>query len=213
MRGRRAEVSAIAPSPAVGSGRCLRLLAAWVGVTAMLGVCVGATAQENYGRLFFSAEERRMMDDARNDYVEPQQVKVTPGETQAAPVVDVISFDGKVERSGKGGSTIWVNGRPVLAGSRTVEGISVNPGRGTNAETLFVLPPSDAGETNFSLKVGQKIAVQSGKVLDSYEARAAEEAESVFAKQAPAVEAPPAPGANGPAQAGASAAPKAPGGS
>jgi len=213
MMARRDEVPAIVPSPVLGSGRTLRRLVVCVGVTAMLGICAGAAAQDDYGRLFFSAEERRMMDDARNDYVEPQQVRTTPGETQAAPVVDVISFDGKVERSGKGGTTIWVNGRPVLTGSRTVEGISVNPSRGTNAETLFVLPPSDTGETNFSLKVGQKIAVQSGKVLDSYEARAAEEAESVFAKQAPAMQAPSAPQANEPTEAGAPAAPKAPGGS
>jgi hypothetical protein len=103
--------------------------------------------------------------------------------TAVAPVVDVISFDGKVERSGGGGTTIWVNGRPVLTGSKTVEGISIESSRGTNGETVFVLPPSDAGRTDFSLKVGQKIAVQSGKVLDSYEARAAEDAESVFAEK------------------------------
>jgi hypothetical protein len=90
--------------------------------------------------------------------------------TAVAPVVDVISFDGKVERSGGGGTTIWVNGRPVLTGSK----------------------PSDAGRTDFSLKVGQKIAVQSGKVLDSYEARAAEDAESVFAAEKPSA---PDPGA------------------
>jgi hypothetical protein len=100
-------------------------------------------------------------------------------------VVDVISFDGKVERSGGGGSTVWVNGRPVYTGNRTVEGIRIQPSRGTNAETRFVLPPSDAGETDFSLKAGQKIAVQSGKVLDSYEVRAAEDAESIFAADEP----------------------------
>jgi len=153
-------------------------------IAALLGFYANAAAQNSYGRLFFSGEERRMMNDARNDWVEPSPVQVKRGETVVAPVVDVISFDGKVERSGNRGSTIWVNGRPVLAGNTTVEGIGVNPSRGTSGETVFVLPPSDAGETNFSLKVGQKIAVQSGKVLDSYERQAAEGAESVFAADA-----------------------------
>jgi hypothetical protein len=126
--------------------------------------------------------------------------------------VDVISFDGKVERSGSGGSTIWVNGRPVLTGNRTVEGIRIESSRGTNGETRFILPPSDAGETDFSLKVGQKIAVQSGKVLESYEVRAAEDAESVFARELPGDAAAPD-GESPPGDAGDARAPAPPPGS
>ena len=159
----------------------LRLL----GMAALVFVCTDVAAEQGFGRLFFTPEERNTLNDMRNDDVEPQvAAKPVQGEV-VAPVVDVISFDGKVERSGSGGTTIWVNGRPVLAGNRTVEGISVQSGRGTNAETHFVLPPSDVGQTDFSLKVGEKIAVQSGKVLDAYEARAAENAQSVFAKELP----------------------------
>ena len=156
------------------------------GVAALLAVYADAPAQESFGRLFFSIEERRTLNDMRDDDIEPEIVQREPGKTTAAPVVDVISFDGKVERSGHGGSTIWVNGRPVLTGNRTVEGIRIQSSRGTNGEKRFILPHSDAGQTDFSLKAGQKIAVQSGKVLDSYEARAAEDAESVFAKELPA---------------------------
>lgn len=164
---------------------CLATLARCAGIVAMLSVFADASAQQNFGRLFFDAEERRMLDEMRNDPVEPQVVQVTPGEPSVAPVVDVISFDGKVERSGGGGSTIWVNGRPVLTGNRTVEGISIHSSRGTSGETRFELPPSDTGETNFSLKVGQKIGVQSGKLLEPYESRAAEDAQSVFAAETP----------------------------
>ena len=160
--------------------------ARYAGFAALLAVYADAPAQESFGRLFFSIEERRTLDDMRDDDIEPETVQRKPGKTTIAPVVDVISFDGKVERSGHGGTTIWVNGRPVLTGNRTVEGIRIQPSRGTNGETRFILPPSDAGQTDFSLKAGQKIAVQSGKVLDSYEARAAEDAESVFAKELPA---------------------------
>lgn len=164
---------------------CLATLARCAGIVAMLSVFADASAQQNFGRLFFDAEERRMLDEMRNDDVEPEVVMVTPGEPSVAPVVDVISFDGKVERSGGGGATIWVNGRPVLTGNRTVEGISIDSSRGTSGETRFVLPPSDTGETNFSLKVGQKIGVQSGKLLEPYESRAAEDAKSVFAAETP----------------------------
>jgi hypothetical protein len=159
--------------------------ARYAGFAALLAVYADAPAEENFGRLFFSVEDRRTLDDMRDDDIEPEIVRPRPGKTAVTSVVDVISFDGKVERSG-GGSTIWVNGRPVLTGNRTVEGIRVQSSPGTNGVTRFILPPSDAGETDFSLKVGQKIAVQSGKVLDSYEARAAEDAKSVFAGELPA---------------------------
>jgi hypothetical protein len=163
-------------------------------IAALLAVYADAPAQDGFGRLFFNPEERRALDEMRNDDVEPPPPPPPGGEAAVAPVVDVISFDGKVERSGSGSVTIWVNGRPVLAGNRTVEGISVHSSRGTDGVTRFVLPPSDAGQTDFSLKVGQKIGVQSGKVLDSYESRAAEDAESVFSKESPADAAPPADG-------------------
>jgi hypothetical protein len=180
--------------------------ARYAGFALLLAVTADAPAEENFGRLFFSVEERRTLNDMRDDDLEPEIVKPQPGETAAAPVVDVISFDGKVERSGGGGSTIWVNGRPVLTGNRTVEGIRIQSSRGTNGETRFILPPSDAGQTEFSLKVGQKIAVQSGKVLDSYEVRAAEDAESVFARELPA-DAVPTEGVKSPDDAGKSDAP------
>ena len=168
--------------------------ARYAGLAALLAVFTDAPAEESFGRLFFTIEERRTLDDMRDDDIEPEVVKSQSGNATVAPVVDVISFDGKVERSGGGGTTIWVNGRPVLTGNRTVEGIRVESSRGTNGTTRFILPPSDAGETDFSLKVGQKIAVQSGKVLDAYEVRAAEDAESVFARELPADAAPPTEG-------------------
>lgn len=191
---------------------CVFTLARSAGIAALLTVYADVAAQQSFGRLFFNPEQRRVLNDMRDDRGDLPPPPRSIGETVVAPVVDVISFDGKVERSGGGGSTIWVNGRPVLAGNRTAEGIVVQPSRGTNGETIFVLPPSDAGETNFSLKAGQKIAVQSGKVLDSYEARAAEDAESVFAGESPADAAPPD-GEKPPKEAGKTATPAPSGGS
>lgn len=174
------------------AGSCTGTALPWVAVltralaaAALLGVCANAPAEQKIGRLFFTDEERRTLDDRRNDWTGPERTPQESGvKKSVAPVVDVISFDGKVERSGGGGATVWVNGQPVYTGDRTVEGIRIQSGRGTGAETRFVLPPSDLGETDFSLKVGQKIAVQSGKVLETYEVRADEDAESVFVDEA-----------------------------
>lgn len=151
-----------------------------VGMATLVAVSGDAGAADSFGRLFFTPEERRTIDDMREADTEPEVPVTGPRKsTPEAPVVDVISFDGKVERSG-GGSTVWVNGRPVYTGNRTVEGIRVQPMRGSSGETRFVMPPSDIGTTKFSLKVGQKVAVQNGRKFDAYEARPAEDAESVL---------------------------------
>jgi hypothetical protein len=88
----------------------------------LLTVYADASAKDGFGRLFFSTEERLLLNEMRDDDIEPAVTEPVRGETAVAPVVDVISFDGKVERSGGGGSTVWVNGRPVYTGNRTVEG-------------------------------------------------------------------------------------------
>jgi hypothetical protein len=149
------------------------------GIAIVLFACADTARAEQFGRWFFSAEERRTLDEMRDADVEVKRRDTAPGPKTAPPVVDVISFDGKVERS-DGGSTVWVNGRPVYTGNRTVEGIRVQPSRGSNGESRFVLPPSDTGTTNFSLKVGQKVGVQNGRKFEVYEARPGEDAESVL---------------------------------
>jgi hypothetical protein len=157
-------------------------------LAALLAVVAEAAVAESFGRLFFHPLERQQLDQARDD---GQEQAPEPGPTTKrqpeAPVVDVISFDGKVERSG-GGSTVWVNGRPVFTGDRTAEGIRVRSSRGTNGEARFELPPSESGTgtTDFSLKVGQKVAVQNGRKFEAYEARPGEDAESVLGGDAPA---------------------------
>jgi hypothetical protein len=157
--------------------RALALLQG-AGLATLLLACAYDAGADSLGRWFFSTEERRTLDELRDAGEEPKPPPKS-GEKAVAPVVDVISFDGKVERSG-GGSTIWVNGRPVFTGNRTAEGIRVRSSRGTDGETRFELPPSDSGTTQFSLKAGQKVAVQNGRKFDAYEARPGEDAESVL---------------------------------
>lgn len=151
---------------------------------ALLLTHAGVAGAESFGRWFFSAEERRVLDELRDAGEAPKPAPAPSGEKPVAPVVDVISFDGKVERS-DGSSTIWVNGRPVVTGNTTAEGIRVQPSRGTSGETRFVLPPSDTGATRFSLRAGQKIAVQNGRKFDAFEIRPGEDAASVFESREP----------------------------
>lgn len=156
------------------------------GLATLLVAGGDAVAEENFGRWFFSILDRQKLDEDRDKGEELAPVIVGPTETGAPPpVVDVISFDGKVERS-DGTSTVWVNGRPVFTGNRTAEGISVHSSRGTGGEAQFVLPRSETDTTSrsgpppFTLKVGQKVAVQNGRKFDAYEARPGEDAESVI---------------------------------
>jgi hypothetical protein len=175
----------------IKTGRRMRLrhrMSAFVqaaGIAILLFAYADTASAEQFGRWFFSEEERRTLDDMRDADVTIEIGETVPGPAVAAPVVDVISFDGKVERS-DGGSTVWVNGRPVFTGNRTAEGIRVQPSRGTSGETRFVLPPSDTGTTDFSLKAGQKVAVQNGRKFEVYEARPGEDAENVLDEEVPA---------------------------
>jgi len=209
------------PAWLAGSAYALRLrriLFAFARAAAMASLLFAhaeATAAESFGQLFFSVEERHLLDELRDTGEDPAPAPTQSGtKAPEAPMVGVISFDGKVERNG-GGSTVWVNGRPVYTGSETVEGIGISARSGTSSETQFMLPRSDADAkpTEFSLKVGQKVAVQNGQKFDAYERRPGEDAETVFGQKSPADEVPPADGATSPAGEGGSAAPAPPKGS
>ena len=167
-----------------------------VGIASLLFAYADITLAEGLGQLFFSTEERHILDERRDSGEGPAPVTLPGTDEPEAPMVGVISFDGKVERSG-GGSTVWVNGRPVYTGSRTVEGIGIESSPGSSSETQVQLPRNDGDgkPTEFSLKVGQKVAVQNGQKFDAYERRPGEDAESVFEKETPAEGTPPAEGA------------------
>jgi len=184
------------------------------GIAGLLFAYADITLAEGLGQLFFSVEERHILDERRDSGEGPAPITEPGTDEPEAPMVGVISFDGKVERSG-GGSTVWVNGRPVYTGSRTVEGIGIESSPGSSSETQFQLPRSDADSkpTEFSLKVGQKVAVQNGQKFDAYERRPGEDAETVFEKETPAEGTPPAEGATPATGDGGSATPVVPKGS
>jgi hypothetical protein len=151
-----------------------------VALACLLLALAQAASAQTLGRLFFSVDERFSLNQMReNDVeIEPDPEPARPGSAVQAPKVGEVSFDGRVQRS-DGQTTIWVNGKPLLPGNSTVEGISVESTGGTGGETRFSLP-SGAG---FELKVGQKVQVVSGKVLDSYETKPADDTENVFSAQ------------------------------
>jgi hypothetical protein len=194
--------------------RIIIAFARTAGVAGLLFAYAETTVAEGLGQFFFSAEERHILDELRDAGEDPPTVEPSDGtNVEAAPIVDVISFDGLVKRSG-GGSTVWVNGRPVYTGSTTAEGIAIETSPGPISEKRFVLPRSDenAKPTEFSLKVGQKVAVQNGQKFDAYERRPGEDAETVF-ENAPADGTAPPAGVNSPSDDGSTTTRAAPKGS
>lgn len=135
-------------------------------LAALLAMLVPQAQAQDFGRLFFSVEERLELSRMREEGVEIETPSNASTPQPKAPEVGEVIYNGRVQRS-DGESTIWVNGRPVLPGSATPEGIRARSTGRTGGEIRFELP-SGAG---FELKVGQKIKVVTGQVVESYEAK------------------------------------------
>lgn len=111
------------------------------------------------GRLFFTPEERSMLDRERQKSGLPG---ILPGLAEPPPTT--VTLNGHIVRS-SGRSTFWFNGRPQYAGdtpqtSEVSEKISV-PG-----EIVVRLPESNRPH---SLKVGQTLTPASGEIREGYQ--------------------------------------------
>lgn len=108
------------------------------------------------GRLFHSPEERRALDQLRQD----------EGRNSQAPdnVVEAQQFrlDGIVKRS-NGKSTSWING-VAYADHQTVQGLKVLPPPGQRGTAAIQLAPGK----NINLKAGQTYDANSGQVQEGY---------------------------------------------
>jgi len=145
----------------------LALLAAAV---AFAGVAPDAEAQR-LGRLFTTPEQRSTLDELRYQTQlerpeaepEPKAVARVEEEQPQEPGVSRLTVNGIVRRS-RGPGTVWVNGALVERGGLTAEGLTVEDAGGAN---VHIRLPS--GARTIALKPGQRIDVDSGAVLDSYE--------------------------------------------
>ncbi|HYL70809.1 MAG TPA: hypothetical protein VEY89_05860 [Candidatus Dormibacteraeota bacterium] len=123
------------------------LLGLWL--TAAAGPC----AAQEFGRLFFTPEQRAALDARRKARV-PDRPAATPA--AASPTT---RLDGYVVRSG-GRSTIWVNGESLQDGS--AEALR-DPNRGGDGR---VRVPAGDGGARVGLKPGEVLDRGTGEVRD-----------------------------------------------
>lgn len=107
---------------------------------AMLVITPLQAQQPSLGRLFFTAEQRAVLDARRRSGIPDQASPVTSSTTR---------LDGYVKRSG-GKSTVWVNGRPI-------------------PEAAPDAPRIGAGENRVAVPVGEsraRVGLKPGETLD-----------------------------------------------
>jgi len=141
-------------------GRRLMLLRkGWSLVAAiLLGSDAGA---QTLGRLFSTAEERKVLDTLRagSEHRAPPE----SGQSEPARVTSRLTVNGLVTRE-RGPDSVWINGERVSRNERTSEGIRVQ--REAGARVRLILP-RDAG--SIRLKAGQKVDLVTGSIRDAYE--------------------------------------------
>lgn len=123
----------------------------------LIGCVLTLTTQaEPLGRLFYTPEQRVLLDTAR------RTMPMNPSGADEAPAAPDLSLKGIVTRS-DGQRSIWVNGR--------IERSRVRPGSQERNQVKLTLP---GGEVK--LKVGQTIDPATGQVTENYRRPAPEPA-------------------------------------
>ncbi|MBZ0095873.1 MAG: hypothetical protein K8H75_10970 [Sulfuricella sp.] len=112
-------------------------------------VCAGA---EPLGRLFFSPDERAMLDRVRQKNV---------GSTVSA--TEQVTLNGIVRRS-SGKTTAWINQVPQNE-NETPQGIAVQQGKTSKPSALLLLPSGK----QVQLKAGQTFDTAKGKIREGYQ--------------------------------------------
>lgn len=128
-------------------------------------LALAATAQaENMGRLFFTPEQRLLLDNARG-----QKVKIEVEEQTAEPAPEIVSLNGVVKRD-DGQTTVWLNNRAV-SDRKSAGGVTIHPQGTASDPVLFTIPQIERVVT---LRVGQNLDVTTGQVVEPYSPKAAE---------------------------------------
>ena len=110
------------------------------------------TESHKIGRLFFSPDERAMLDRIRQQ---------SGGSTVSA--TEQITLNGIVRRS-SGKTTTWINQLPQHE-NQTPQGIAVRQGQASKPSALLQLPSG----RQVNLKAGQTFDTTKGKVREGYE--------------------------------------------
>jgi hypothetical protein len=141
-----------------------------IGSAVILAFAVNAHA-EGMGRLFFTPEQRLILDNARG-----QKVKIEEQSEERAP--EIVSLNGVVKRN-DGHTTVWLNNR-AISDRRTSGGVTIHPQGTASDPVLFTIPQVDRA---VSLRVGQDLDVTTGQVVEPYSTKAAEMKRTLAAQQ------------------------------
>ena len=166
-------------------------------IAAALGAAgLPARASEPFGRLFTTAEERLLLDEARRevDLSEPPPSAAQASATPEPAAMGSVTIGGLVVRS-RGPSSTWVDGDRVESGLPTRDGMRVSASR---EGTVRITLPS--GVELRELRPGQRVEVTTGAVADAYQRVPDTEAQTAFdpARAARDPQAPPGPPAAAP---------------
>ena len=113
-------------------------------VLAAAGGAARAQAQE-FGRLFFTPEQRSTLDARRKARLPDKPASVTVESPTA-------KIDGYVMRRG-GKSTVWLNGEAVPEGSQSESGVRVRPGGDPSRVSVTV----GEDERQVNMKIGESL--------------------------------------------------------
>ena len=130
-----------------------------------------AAYADSLGRLFFTPEQRLLLDNARR-----QKVKIEEQSEEQAP--EIVSLNGVVKRS-DGHTTVWLNNRAVS--DRHAPGGVTITSQGTASDPVTFTMPQ--GERAVRLRVGQNLDVTTGQVVEPFDPRAAQMKRTVAATQ------------------------------
>jgi hypothetical protein len=129
---------------------------------ALLFLFLGSAQAENMGRLFYTPEQRLMLDNARR-----QKVKIEEKSEERVP--EIVSLNGVVTRS-DGHNTVWLNNR-AISDQQANGGVAIHPQGAASDPVLFTIPQVDRA---VRMRVGQNLDVTTGQVVEPYHPRAAE---------------------------------------
>jgi hypothetical protein len=141
---------------------------------ALILMLAGTAQAQSMGRLFFTPEQRILLDNARG-----QKARIE--EQMEEPAPEIVSLNGMVKRD-DGQTTVWLNNRAV-SDRRTAGGVSIHPQGSASDPVLFSIPQA---ERTVTLRVGQNLDVTTGQVVEPYSPRAAEMKRSLVEKTKPA---------------------------
>lgn len=120
----------------------------------LLGLAAPASA-EPLGRLFFSPDERAILDQQRQK-----------GSSVVVTSTERITLNGIVQRS-SGKTTLWINRLPQNE-NETPQGVTVQPGKTSKPSAVLLLPSGK----QVQLKAGQTFDAAKDSVREGYEGAA-----------------------------------------